>query len=191
MKTILLYFSDIHFTGRKPENEGVVIKAFCDDVKQQLANLQYNDVYVLIGGDLVQAADDMNCYHTFYAQILNKLVSYGISSEKIICVPGNHDCQRQWIIDHKETYGPIVNQNFTEDRFNNMINGQSGDVFLEKFANYKSFVEQYLPNAKQNLIGFSVEINEEWSLYCLNSALTSFAGYGWSEYPQLKMMNED
>lgn len=109
MKTILLYFSDIHFTGRKPENEGVVIKAFCDDVKQQLANLQYNDVYVLIGGDLVQAADDMNCYHTFYAQILNKLVSYGISSEKIICVPGNHDCQRQWIIDHKETYGPIVN----------------------------------------------------------------------------------
>ena len=186
MKTILLYFSDIHFTGRKPENEGVVIKAFCDDVKQQFANLQYNDIYVLIGGDLVQTADDMNCYHTFYAQILNKLVSYGISSEKIICVPGNHDCQRQWIIDHKETYGPIVNQNFTEDRFNNMINGQSGDVFLEKFANYKSFVEQYLPNAKQNLIGFSVEINEEWSLYCLNSALTSFAGYGWSEYPQLK-----
>ena len=186
MKTILLYFSDIHFTGGKPENEGVVMKAFCEDVKHQLANLQYNDVYVLIGGDLVQAADDMNYYHTFYAQILNKLISYGILAEKIICVPGNHDCQRQWIIDHKETYGPIVNQNFTEDRFNNMINEQTGSVFLEKFANYKSFVEQYLPNAKQNLIGFSVEINEEWSLYCLNSALTSFAGYGWSEYPQLK-----
>jgi len=73
MKTILLYFSDIHLTGRKPENEGVVIKAFCEDVKQQLANLQYNDVYVLIGGDLVQAADDMNSYHTFYAKILKKL----------------------------------------------------------------------------------------------------------------------
>ena len=186
MKTILLYFSDIHFTGKRPENEGIVIKAFCEDVKQQLANLQYNDVYVLIGGDLVQAADDMNYYHAFYDKILSKLVSYGISLEKIICVPGNHDCQRQWIIDHKETYGPIVNQSFTEDRFNNMINEQSGRVFLEKFVNYKSFVEQYLPNIKQNLIGFSVEINEEWSLYCLNSALTSFAGYEWNEYPQLK-----
>ena len=53
MKTILLYFSDIHFSGGKPENEGVVMKAFCEDVKQQLSNLQYNDVYVLIGGDLV------------------------------------------------------------------------------------------------------------------------------------------
>lgn len=62
---------------------------------------------------------------------------------------------------------------------------------MEKFVNYKNFVEQYLPNIKQNLIGFSVEINEEWSLYCLNSALTSFAGYEWNEYPQLKMMSED
>jgi len=186
MNTIILYFSDIHLTGSKPENEGMVIKAFCEDVKQQLAHLQYNDVYVLIGGDLVQAADDMNSYHIFYDKILNKLVSYGISPEKIICVPGNHDCQRQWIIDHKETYGPVVNQSFTEDRFNNMVNEQSGAVFVEKFANYNSFVEQYLPNAKQNLIGFSVEINEEWSLYCLNSALTSFAGYEWNEYPQLK-----
>lgn len=186
MNTIILYFSDIHLTGSKLENEGMVIKAFCEDVKQQLAHLQYNDVYVLIGGDLVQAADDMNSYHIFYDKILNKLVSYGISPEKIICVPGNHDCQRQWIIDHKETYGPVVNQSFTEDRFNNMVNEQSGAVFVEKFANYNSFVEQYLPNAKQNLIGFSVEINEEWSLYCLNSALTSFAGYEWNEYPQLK-----
>lgn len=67
-----------------------------------------------------------------------------------------------------------------------MVNEQSGAVFVEKFANYNSFVEQYLPNVKQNLIGFSVEINEEWSLYCLNSALTSFAGYEWNEYPQLK-----
>lgn len=186
MNTIILYFSDIHLTGSKPENEGMVIKAFCEDVKQQLAHLQYNDVYVLIGGDLVQAADDMNSYHIFYDKILNKLMSYGISPEKIICVPGNHDCQRQWIIDHKETYGPVVNQSFTEDRFNNMVNEQSGAVFVEKFANYNSFVEQYLPNVKQNLIGFSVEINEEWSLYCLNSALTSFAGYEWNEYPQLK-----
>ena len=82
MKTILLYFSDIRFTGRKPENEGVVIKAFCEDVKLQLASLQCNDVYVLIGGDLVQTADDMSYYHTFYAQILNKLVSYGNRQRK-------------------------------------------------------------------------------------------------------------
>jgi len=186
MKTILIYFSDIHLTGEKPENEGAVIKAFCEDVKQQLMALQYNDAYVLIGGDLVQAADDTTSYQAFYDKILSKLITYGISNEKIICVPGNHDCQRQWVINHKETYAPVVNQKFSEDRFDNLINEQQGTIFTEKFANYKLFVDHYLPNSKHNLVGFSVEINEEWSLYSLNSALTSFAGYEWSEYPQLK-----
>lgn len=186
MRTILVYFSDIHLTGEKPENEGAVIKAFCEDVKQQLISMQYNDVYVLIGGDLVQAADKVESYQAFYNKILSKLITYGISSEKIICVPGNHDCQRQWIIENRETYAPVVNQRFTEDRFNNMINGQQGAIFLDKFSHYKKFTEQHLPNSHQNLIGFPVEINEEWSIYCLNSALTSFAGYEWDEYQQLK-----
>lgn len=185
MKTILLYFSDIHLTGQKPENEGAVIKAFCEDVKIQLSNLHYKDVFVLIGGDLVQAADNNSSYQSFYEKILSKLITYGIPSENIICVPGNHDCQRQWVIDNKEIYAPIINQRFTEDRFNNLINEEQGSIFLKKFDNYKNFIQQYLPNSKQNLIGFSVEINEEWSLYCLNSALTSFAGYECNEYNQL------
>lgn len=186
MKTILIYFSDIHLTGEKPENEGAVIKAFCEDVKQQLISLQYNNAYVLIGGDLVQAADDAACYQSFYEKILRKLMAYGIPKEKVICVPGNHDCQRQWVIDNRETYAPVVNQKFTEDRFDNMINGQQGTIFTDKFSNYKDFVERYLPSSSQSLIGCPIEINDEWSLYCLNSALTSFAGHEWSVYPQLK-----
>ena len=94
MKSILVYFSDIHLTGKKPENEGAVIKAFCEDVKQQLISLQYNDAHILIGGDLVQAADDTTSYQAFYEKILSKLITYGIPAEKIISVPGNHDCQR-------------------------------------------------------------------------------------------------
>lgn len=186
MKTLLIFFSDIHLTGKKPENEGGVIKAFCEDVKLQLNTLQYNDTYILIGGDIVQAADEITSYQAFYDKVIRRLITYGISVEKIICVPGNHDCQRQWVIDNKETYAPVINQKYTEDRFDNMINGPQGSMFLEKFTNYKYFIEQYLPSSSQNLIGFPIEINEEWSLYCLNSALTSFAGYEWNEYQQLK-----
>lgn len=148
--------------------------------------MQYNDAYVLIGGDLVQAADDNKSYQAFYDNILSKLITNGIPAENIICVPGNHDCQRQWVADNKEIYASVVNQRFTEDRFNNMINGQQGNLFIEKFANYKYFIEKYMPNSKQNLVGFPIEINEEWSLFCLNSALTSFAGYEWNDYLQLK-----
>lgn len=122
MKTLLVYFSDIHLTGKEPENEGAVINAFCEDIKRQLMSLQYKDVYVLIGGDLVQAADDAASYYAFHDKILSKLIAFGVEREKIICVPGNHDCQRKWIIDNRETYAPVVNQKFTESRFDDMIN---------------------------------------------------------------------
>ena len=69
MKTLLVYFSDIHLTGDKPENEGTVIKAFCEDLKKQLLELESGDVYVLIGGDLVQAADSAESYQDFYDKI--------------------------------------------------------------------------------------------------------------------------
>lgn len=36
MNTIILYISDIHFTGKRAENEGVVINAFIRDAKKQL-----------------------------------------------------------------------------------------------------------------------------------------------------------
>ena len=36
MNTIIIYISDIHFTGRTAENEGIVINAFLRDAKKQL-----------------------------------------------------------------------------------------------------------------------------------------------------------
>ena len=177
MKSLIIYFSDVHLTGMKPENEGAVIAAFCEDVKQQLIKLKHGDVFVLIGGDLVQAADDMDSYQMFYDKILKRLIAFGIDKNKIFAVPGNHDCERQWIIDNRDVYAPVVDQNFTEDRFDDVINSSQGALFTEKFRNYSNFINHYLPNSRYNPIGYPVELNEEWSLYCLNSALTSFAGY--------------
>lgn len=186
MKTIIIFFSDIHLTGNKPENEGAVLKAFCDDVRLQLSNLQYDDVYVLIGGDLVYAADDANSYNAFYEKVVCKLLEMGIVKEKIITVPGNHDCQRQWIKENKEIYAPIITQKYNEERFNGLVNGDNATILTAKFDNYNNFIEQRLSNTRHNLVGFPIEINDEWSLYCLNSSLTSFAGHDCSEYPKLK-----
>lgn len=186
MTTLLFCFSDIHLTGEKPESEGAVIKAFCEDFKKQLLSLPHDDAFILIGGDLVQAADKADSYTKFYDKILSKLISFGISKDKIICVPGNHDAQRQWVINNKDVYAPFINQSFTENRFNDLINGEHAYLFTEKFNNFEKFVTNMIPNSRFNLVGFPIEINEEWSLYCINSALTTFAGYDWSQYPQLK-----
>lgn len=186
MKTLLFYFSDIHLTGTKPENEGAVIKAFCDDFKLQLSLLPHDMVFVLIGGDLVQAADNEDSYRKFYNKILSKLISFGVPKKNIVSVPGNHDAQRQWVIDNRETYAPVINQKFTEERFDNLVNGDQSLLFTSKFANYEQFVNTIIPNPRFNSIGFPFEINDDWSLYCLNSSLTSFAGYEWDQYPQLE-----
>ena len=186
MKTLLFYFSDIHLTGEKPENEGAVIKAFCDDFKKQLLDLHHDDAFVLIGGDLVQAADEQDSYTKFYDKILRKLINNGISKEHIICVPGNHDIQRKWVIDNREVYAPVINQQFTEERFDNLINGEQCSLFTSKFSNFETFISSSIPTLRFNPVGYSFEINDEWSIYCLNSALTSFAGYEWDQYPQLQ-----
>ena len=186
MKTLLFYFSDIHLTGKNPENEGAVIKAFCDDFKKQIISLHHDDAYVLIGGDLVYAADNENCYDKFNDKIISQLVSAGISKSKIICVPGNHDIQRQWIIENRDVHAPIIDRSFTESSFNDFINGKHSEELTAKFSNFEKFINSTLPNPRFNLIGYPVELNDEWSLYCINSALTSFAGYEWDSYPHLK-----
>lgn len=48
MNTLIIYISDIHFTGTRPENEGVVINAFLEDVKKQLGEMSHKDVFLFL-----------------------------------------------------------------------------------------------------------------------------------------------
>ena len=59
MKVLLLNISDIHVMSQdKPENEGLVLSMFIVDVEEQIKRFVYDDVFVLISGDLVFAASD-------------------------------------------------------------------------------------------------------------------------------------
>lgn len=71
MNTLIIYISDIHFTGTRPENEGVVINAFLKDVKKQLGEMPHKDVFLFIGGDLVQKADDKDSYDRFWNDVIS------------------------------------------------------------------------------------------------------------------------
>lgn len=101
MNTIILYISDIHFTGKREENEGVVINAFIRDAKKQLEEIPHKDAFVFVGGDLVQKADDKESYNNLWNDVIVPLLALGIKKEHIICVPGNHDIQRTSIEEKK------------------------------------------------------------------------------------------
>lgn len=187
MNTIIVYLSDIHYTGKNAENEGVVINAFHRDVKKQLLEIPHKEAFVFIGGDLVQEADDKNSYDNFWNDVIVPLIALGIKKENIICVPGNHDVQRSFIEDNKIIYSSLVSQNFTEEKFNNLLDSDSQKTLLiNKFGNFESFIIEKLNSTLYNPMGYQIELNDEWSVYCLNSSLTSYAGIEDPDYPLLK-----
>lgn len=187
MNTLIIYISDIHFTGTRPENEGVVINAFLKDVKKLLGEMPHKDVFLFIGGDLVQKADDKDSYDRFWNDVIMPLLAIGIPKEHIVSVPGNHDVQRKKIEDSKHVYAPLVGQEFSEATFNDFLDSNIEVPFLtSKFENYKSFLTDKLEVANYNDIGYQVELNDDWSVYCMNSSLTSFAGINDCNYPLLK-----
>ena len=130
MNTLIIYVSDIHFTGRKAENEGVVLNAFLKDVKKQLDTIPHKDTFIFIGGDLVQMADDKETYDLFWNNLIVPLLDFGIPKEHIICVPGNHDIQRTKIEEKKFLYTAFLNQKITEGDFNDFIENQDNKTLL-------------------------------------------------------------
>lgn len=186
MKVIVFFISDIHLSDEKAENQGLVLDAFLEDFKKQKEQQNSAETYVLIGGDLVKDSDKEGIYQSFYERIIKPIIANGIKKRNIICVPGNHEIQRSWIRKNIVNYAPVVGQNFTEEKFDNYINQESGDFLLQKFLNYFNFMEYTMERDGFNLIGYPVELNDDWSVYCLNSALTSFAGVKVDEYPMLQ-----
>lgn len=188
MKMTIFFISDIHLSDIKAENEGLVLKAFFQDFEKQLRSLSPTEVYVLIGGDLVENADKEGAYDSFYEHIIKPLMTFGIKKKNIVCVPGNHDVQRSWIKDKMTVYAPVISQTFTEETFNDLIEDELSSVLLEKFRPYYNFMMTNMERNEYNcnLVGYPEELNSEWSVYCLNSSLTSFAGIGDAGYPTLK-----
>lgn len=187
MRTLIIFISDIHITDGQAENEGLISNAFIKDATKQLTDTPHDDVYVLIGGDLVQAADNAESYNCFEKLIVKPIVSLGIPASHILCVPGNHDVQRNWINKHKATYAPMVSKGFNENTFNNLVeDDEQNSVLTDKFSHYTDFTKSILDIPPYNPVGYSIEIGEDWSLYCLNSSLTSFAGIEDKEYLSLK-----
>lgn len=187
MNILIFFISDIHYTGKYPENEGVVLKSFLNDMKKQLLEIPHKDAYVLIGGDLVQAADNKETYDSFWKNFIIPMIKLGIKTEHILCVPGNHDIERNWIYRNKTIYGPLIETQFSEKKFNDLTEDPTQSKFLiDKFNNYTNFVTEKLEISNYNPIGFHFELNDEWSMYCLNSSLTSFGGINDHEYPNLK-----
>lgn len=169
-----MHISDIHFDKCEPENQGLIINAFFKDLNSLLVDKPKDDIYCIISGDLVQAGNSSNIYDSFYNKFIKRLMKI-ISVKNIICTPGNHDLNRNIIENNFEEYQKLVNKDYSEVEFNNLVK-EDKSLISQKFYYYRNFCEDRLSIPSFNIYGYSVNLIPEISCFCLNSALLSYGG---------------
>lgn len=179
MKTLLLNISDIHVESvDKQANEGLVLRAFIDDVRDQVQKMEYDDCFVLIGGDLVFAASEMS-YNRFDKCVIQELMKVlNIDRSKFFVVPGNHDINQSVIKQVEESFKPIFDKKYDEDKFNELIRkDMQSQILFDKFKEFKNYMNSSMGRNDYSLLVNYYPLNSLWSIYCLNTSILSCGGY--------------
>ena len=179
MRVLLLNISDIHVLSQnKPENEGLVLRKFIVDVEEQAKRFVYEDVYILISGDLVFAASDES-YAKFDDIIVKELMRvFGIDRTHFIIVPGNHDISQKAVKDVEESFIPIFNSQYDESLFNDLVQKEAQkEILFGKFASFQRYMKDTMGIDDYSLHANMYCINHTWSIHVLNTAILSCGAY--------------
>lgn len=177
--TTILYISDIHYSSSgTSENQGKVLSAFLEDASLQLQDVDARHLFVLIGGDLTQAANHDE-YKSFDENFIQPIIDrLSLDRSQILIVPGNHDAQQSIVNDWEETYVPCLNNLTTEDKFIKVIHSETQSImFTSKFHNFDNYATTQMKIPGYSTFGYQAEINSQWGVYCLNSSLCSYAAF--------------
>lgn len=178
MKQTFIHLSDLHFRPEWPEQVGLVCSRFIEDLKSELDKHKHPDPYLVFSGDLVQSAAEAGIYEQFMERIAGPLDKMGLGKSRRISVPGNHDVSRVALKPRvKATRGALAALD-DEESFLNELPALSKDVFDAKFEPYKAAETQFaeITCCASKVGGAGWELKNNLGVYCLNTALCSFAG---------------
>ena len=173
----ILCISDIHYDNLSPENQGYIIKEFFEDLKDVLGKYDKESLYCIISGDLVQAGNAHVKFEKFHKGFIKKLTDF-LDLSHILCVPGNHDLNRNVLDNAKwaEKQNALVNSTDEEEPYNNVLKTEEDSVIYKKFEFFDEYCRSNLMIDNYNLLGYTANITSEVSIYCLNSAILSNGG---------------
>ena len=92
MPYTFVHISDLHYRTNWEEEVGLVWREFVRDLAEQLP--RYPNPHLILSGDLLFAGGDLGAANEFSARVAHDLAPLGLTREKIVCVPGNHDLSR-------------------------------------------------------------------------------------------------
>lgn len=179
MKVLLLNISDVHVASiEKPENEGLVLHKFIADVEEQITKFVYDDVFVLISGDLVFAASDES-YAKFDENIVMELMRIlQIDRTHFIIAPGNHDVAQNVVKEVEDSFLPIFKLKYNEDNFNNLLHKEAQkEIVFGKFNAFHHYMKETMGDYDYSLKANMHHINDTWSVHTINTAILSCGAY--------------
>lgn len=176
MKYAIIHIADIHYRKEEPEGVSTVLKEFINDIKGEIQKFQEYKFYIAMTGDIVQAGKDNDAYENFTNEINKELNNIGLSKDFRMIVPGNHDLDRNIVKQDIGKYQKEIYNNIeTEPQFNGYIKNNNSQS--EKFENYELFESEFSKFGLDfSTQGKGWNIDNNLSVYCLNSALCSFGG---------------
>ena len=174
MKQTFLHLSDLHYRPSWPEGVDYVWQAFCDDLATQISH--YDDPYLVFSGDLVFAGGMENQYSAFVTNIAAGLHGH-FSRDRIICVPGNHDISQEALRPLATLQKGALDVLTSETIFNDNVPHLSDMFFRSKLTNYIAVEADFAKHGccQTNLGGAGWDLDNGIGVYCLNTALCSYA----------------
>ena len=174
MKQTFLHLSDLHYRPGRPEGLDHVWKTFCADLATQIPH--YEDPYLVFSGDLVFAAGVENQYAAFATTIAAGLHGY-FPRDRIICVPGNHDISQEALRPFAAIQKGALDALTSETIFNDNVPQLSELFFRSKHRDYITAEADFAKYGccQKNLGGAGWDLDNGIGVYCLNTALCSYA----------------
>ncbi len=174
-KIKIIHISDIHFDKNEPENQGLIINSFFNDLEENRSNLSKESTYCIITGDIVKAGSNEIIYNSFFEDFIVRLSKF-VHIQNIYCLPGNHDLNRNIVENNLDTHNEAISKKYSESEFNDFIKSDD-NILLKKFIPFEKFCNEKLDLLYFNLYGYSENIVPEISIFLLNTALCSSGGF--------------
>lgn len=171
----IIHISDIHYEKNEPENQGLVISSFFDDLESKLNKSDAPNTYCIISGDLVNKGNSEKIFNDFYNNFIHKLTKL-IPLQNIFCSPGNHDLNRNIVENNFQEHNNLIAQKFEETEFNDFVKTED-NLIQNKFKFYESFCKSKMHNFNFNLSGYAELLIPELTVYFLNCSMLCSGGF--------------
>jgi len=167
-----IHISDLHFRTGDQYNRNVVLDSLLEDVNE-LQQTGFVPDFIFITGDL--AFSGKSAEYAIASQFLKDIQRRsGVPSERIICVPGNHDVDRSRVTPFFARSLRAINDS---DLVSEVIgNASELSLFTDRHAHYSEFVSENFSWAEQTTSSslaatLNIEVNNSRvAILVLNSA---------------------